>query len=72
MHIKEIIINGGKINIFDALCFVMGISSLENLKETNLKALKYKKGPEGKEEVSITIIFDNTDKKNSALGFEKL
>ena len=70
MHIKEIIINGGKINIFDALCFVMGISSLENLKETNLEALKYKKGPEGKEEASITIILDNTDKKNSALGFE--
>ena len=59
-----------KFNIFDALCFVMGISSLEKLKETNLEALKYKKGPEGKEEASITIILDNTDKKNSVLGFE--
>ena len=61
----------GKSNIFDALCFVMGISSLANVRATNLQDLIYKKGLAGIDKASVTVIFDNTDKSNSPVGYEE-
>ena len=60
----------GKSNIFDALCFVMGISSLANVRATNLQDLIYKKGLAGIDKASVTVIFDNTDKNNCPVGYE--
>ena len=60
----------GKSNIFDALCFVMGISSLSNVRATNLQDLIYKKGLAGIDKASVTVIFDNSDKSNSPVGYE--
>ena len=61
----------GKSNIFDALCFVMGISSLANVRAANLQDLIYKKGLAGIDKASVTVIFDNTDKSNSPVGYEE-
>ena len=52
----------GKSNIFDALCFVMGISSLSNVRATNLQDLIYKKGLAGIDKATVTVIFDNSDR----------
>ena len=60
----------GKSNIFDALCFVMGISSLANVRASNLQDLIYKKGLAGIDKASVTVIFDNSDKNNSPVGYE--
>ena len=60
----------GKSNIFDALCFVMGISSLANVRATNLQDLIYKKGLAGIDKASVTVIFDNVDKSNCPVGYE--
>ena len=61
----------GKSNIFDALCFVMGISSLANVRAANLQDLIYKKGLAGIDKASVTVIFENTDKTNSPVGYEE-
>ena len=60
----------GKSNIFDALCFVMGISSLANVRAANLQDLIYKKGLAGIDKASVTVIFENSDKTNSPVGYE--
>jgi len=60
----------GKSNIFDALCFVMGISSLSNVRAANLQDLIYKKGLAGIDKATVTVIFDNSDKSNSPVGYE--
>ena len=61
----------GKSNIFDALCFVMGISSLANVRAANLQDLIYKKGLAGIDKASVTVIFENSDKNNSPVGYEE-
>ena len=60
----------GKSNIFDALCFVMGISSLSNVRAANLQDLIYKKGLAGIDKACVTVIFDNSDKNNSPVGYD--
>jgi len=60
----------GKSNIFDALCFLLGITSLSNVRASNLTDLIYKKGNAGINKASVTIIFDNTDKSSSPIAYE--
>jgi len=63
-------LNGsGKSNIFDAICFLMGITSLHNVRVSNLKELIYKSGNSGITKATVTIVFDNTDKKRSPPGY---
>ena len=64
-------LNGsGKSNIFDAICFLLGITALANVRASNLQELIYNKGNTGITKASVTIVFDNTDKKSSPLGCE--
>lgn len=77
-------LNGsGKSNILDAICFVLGLStlSLVNLLDfydintikarvNSLQELIYKFGHAGVTKASVSIVFDNTDKKSSPVGFE--
>ena len=64
-------LNGsGKSNIFDAICFLLGISSLLNVRASNLQELVYNKGNTGISKASVTIIFDNRDKSTSPVGCE--
>ncbi|CAI4060934.1 hypothetical protein N7582_001755 [Saccharomyces uvarum] len=63
-------LNGsGKSNILDAICFVLGIASMTTVRASSLQDLIYKRGQAGVTKASVTIVFDNTDKSNSPIGF---
>ncbi|XP_043916286.1 structural maintenance of chromosomes protein 2 [Protopterus annectens] len=64
-------LNGsGKSNILDSICFLLGISNLTQVRASNLQDLVYKNGQAGITKATVSITFDNTDKKQSPLGFE--
>lgn len=64
-------LNGsGKSNILDAICFVLGIASMATVRASNLQDLIYKRGQAGVTKASVTIVFDNSDKAKSPIGFE--
>ncbi|PVV00283.1 hypothetical protein BB560_005340, partial [Smittium megazygosporum] len=64
-------LNGsGKSNVLDALCFVLGIKNYKLLRSSNIMDLIYKKGQAGITKASVTVIFNNTDKKSSPVGYE--
>ena len=82
-------LNGsGKSNILDAICFVLGITSMSTVRAQNIQVsqllelfvmssrlrfqdLIYKRGQAGVTKASVTIVFDNRDKKKSPIGFEE-
>eukprot|EP00051_Salpingoeca_urceolata_P022933 m.381612 g.381612 ORF g.381612 m.381612 type:complete len:1209 (+) comp20043_c0_seq2:233-3859(+) len=65
-------LNGsGKSNILDAICFVLGISNLSQVRAGNLQELVYKMGQAGVTKACVTIVFDNTDKAQSPVGYEQ-
>ncbi|KAK9408080.1 structural maintenance of chromosomes protein 2 [Crotalus adamanteus] len=64
-------LNGsGKSNILDSICFLLGITNLSQVRASNLQDLVYKNGQAGITKASVSITFDNFDKKQSPLGFE--
>mmetsp|Transcript_24228 Transcript_24228/g.73907 ORF Transcript_24228/g.73907 Transcript_24228/m.73907 type:complete len:226 (+) Transcript_24228:355-1032(+) len=64
-------LNGsGKSNILDAICFVLGISNLSQVRAANLQDLVYKQGQAGVTKASVTIVFDNSEIKSSPVGYE--
>nr|QIC49989.1 structural maintenance of chromosomes protein 2 [Actinia equina] len=64
-------LNGsGKSNILDSICFLLGISNLSQVRAGSLQELVYKGGQAGVTKATVTITFDNTDKKQSPLGYE--
>jgi len=64
-------LNGsGKSNILDAICFVLGISNLTQVRVGNLSELVYKQGQAGVTKASVTVVFNNEDKNNSPVGYE--
>ncbi|KAJ7386503.1 Structural maintenance of chromosomes protein 2 [Desmophyllum pertusum] len=64
-------LNGsGKSNILDSICFLLGISNLSQVRASSLQELVYKGGQAGITKATVTITFDNTDKKQSPLGYE--
>ncbi|XP_039434648.1 structural maintenance of chromosomes protein 2 [Culex pipiens pallens] len=65
-------LNGtGKSNILDSICFVLGISNLVHVRATSLQELVYKSGQAGVTKATVTLVFDNTDKDQCPLGYEK-
>jgi len=60
----------GKSNILDAICFVLGISKLSQVRVDKLSELVYKNGQAGVTKASVTIVFDNSDTKVSPVGYE--
>lgn len=65
-------LNGsGKSNILDSICFVLGISQLKQVRANNLQELVYKQGQSRVTKASVTIVFDNSDKKGSPVGYEQ-
>ncbi|KAI1658511.1 putative SMC2 protein [Daldinia decipiens] len=65
-------LNGsGKSNILDAICFVLGITSMSTVRAQNIQDLIYKRGQAGVTKASVTIVFDNMDKQKSPIGFEE-
>jgi structural maintenance of chromosome 2 len=65
-------LNGsGKSNILDAICFVLGITNLSQVRAGNLSELVYKQGQAGVNKATVTIVFNNEDTANSPVGFEQ-
>ncbi|KAI9804517.1 MAG: hypothetical protein M1825_001416 [Sarcosagium campestre] len=65
-------LNGsGKSNILDSICFVLGITNMSTVRAQNLQDLIYKRGQAGVTKASVTIVFDNRDKRKSPIGFEE-
>ncbi|ORZ33933.1 RecF/RecN/SMC [Catenaria anguillulae PL171] len=63
-------LNGsGKSNILDAICFVLGIETLRHLRAASLQDLVYKRGQAGIQKASVSIVFDNSNKDNSPIGY---
>ncbi|KZC13859.1 PREDICTED: structural maintenance of chromosomes protein 2 [Dufourea novaeangliae] len=60
----------GKSNILDAICFVLGISNLGQVRAASLQDLVYKSGQAGIKKASVTITFDNRDRNSSPMGYE--
>eukprot|EP01094_Clydonella_sp_ATCC50884_P014952 TRINITY_DN25529_c0_g1_i1.p1 TRINITY_DN25529_c0_g1~~TRINITY_DN25529_c0_g1_i1.p1 ORF type:complete len:1204 (+),score=388.83 TRINITY_DN25529_c0_g1_i1:89-3613(+) len=60
----------GKSNILDAIVFVLGINNLSQVRASDLQGLVYKKGQAGITKASVTLVFDNEDKRNSPAGYE--
>ncbi|KAK4552078.1 Structural maintenance of chromosomes protein 2 [Recurvomyces mirabilis] len=65
-------LNGsGKSNILDAICFCLGIGRFELLRANGgASDLIYKRGQAGITKASVTLVFDNSDKPKSPIGFE--
>ena len=64
-------LNGsGKSNVLDAVCFVFGITTLSNVRVTNLQELIYKQGKSGVTKATVSILFDNSDRRSSPIGLE--
>ncbi|XP_057366441.1 structural maintenance of chromosomes protein 2-like [Daphnia carinata] len=64
-------LNGsGKSNILDAICFLLGITNLSHVRAMNLQELVYKSGQAGVTKATVTVTFDNKDKKQSPIGYE--
>ena len=64
-------LNGsGKSNILDAICFVLGISNLSQVRVGNLQELVYKQGQAGVTKATVTVVFNNSDVATSPVGYE--
>ncbi|KAF4372098.1 hypothetical protein F8388_000314 [Cannabis sativa] len=64
-------LNGsGKSNILDSICFVLGITNLQQVRASNLQELVYKQGQAGITKATVSIVFDNSDRNRSPLGYE--
>ena len=49
--------------MFDAICFVLGITRMEQVRASTLDDLIYKNGQAGVTKATVSITFDNRDKK---------
>ncbi|XP_014675527.1 PREDICTED: structural maintenance of chromosomes protein 2-like [Priapulus caudatus] len=64
-------LNGsGKSNILDAICFLLGITNLQQVRASSLQELVYKGGQSGVTKASVTVTFDNSDRSQSPVGYE--
>lgn len=61
----------GKSNLLDAICFVLGISNLSQVRVAGLQELVYKQGQSRVSRASVTIVFDNRAKSKSPIGYEE-
>jgi structural maintenance of chromosome 2 len=65
-------LNGsGKSNVLDSICFVLGISNLSQVRASNLQELIYKSGNAGITKATVSITFDNLDKKLAPPGYDE-
>jgi structural maintenance of chromosome 2 len=61
----------GKSNILDAICFVLGISCLSQVRVTTKQEYIYKNGQAGISKANVTILFDNRDKARCHEAYKK-
>ncbi|KAG1878968.1 condensin complex subunit SMC2 [Suillus subluteus] len=66
-------LNGsGKSNILDAICFVLGITNMSQMRAQNQQDLIYKRGQAGVTKASVTIVFDNSDREKESSWIREL
>ncbi|KAG2329742.1 hypothetical protein Bca52824_000922 [Brassica carinata] len=72
-HFKAITgLNGsGKSNILDSICFVLGITNLQQVRAASLQELVYKQGQAGITKATVSVTFDNSEVNKSPLGYEQ-
>lgn len=64
-------LNGsGKSNVLDSICFVLGITNLSQVRASSLQELVYKNGQAGIRKATVTLVFDNSNKDVSPVGYE--
>ncbi|KAK1224650.1 Structural maintenance of chromosomes protein 2 [Marasmius sp. AFHP31] len=64
-------LNGsGKSNILDAIAFVLGLTNMSTMRAQHQADLVYKKGQAGITKASVTIVFDNSERDKSPVGYE--
>ncbi|KAF9255221.1 condensin complex subunit SMC2 [Marasmius fiardii PR-910] len=64
-------LNGsGKSNILDAIAFVLGLTNMSTMRAQHQADLVYKKGQAGITKASVTIVFDNSEREKSPVGYE--
>ena len=64
-------LNGsGKSNILDSICFVMGITNMQQVMASNLQELVYKQGQAGVTKATVSIVFDNSNRSRSPISYE--
>ncbi|XP_034711557.1 structural maintenance of chromosomes protein 2-1-like [Vitis riparia] len=64
-------LNGScKSNILDSICFVLGIINLRQVLASNLQELVYKQGQAGITKATVSVVFDNSDRSRSPLGYQ--
>ena len=61
----------GKSNILDAICFVLGITNLSQVRAGSLSELVYKQGQAGVNKATVTIVFNNKEEATSPVGYEQ-
>lgn len=61
----------GKSNILDAICFVLGITTLSTVRVANKQEYIYKNGQAGISKANVTILFDNSDKNRCHEAYKK-
>lgn len=63
-------LNGsGKSNILDAICFVLGLENLRQVRAGSIQDLVYKRGQTGINKASVSIVFNNSDSLRSPAGY---
>lgn len=60
----------GKSNILDAICFVLGISNLQQVRVHSVQELVYKHGQAGVKKATVSIVFNNDNRDASPVGYE--
>ncbi|KAL6127038.1 hypothetical protein ACLB2K_075083 [Fragaria x ananassa] len=64
-------LNGsGKSNILDSICFVLGITNLQQVRAANLQERVYKQGQAGITKATVSIVFDNSTIRTGRAGYE--
>ncbi|KAG8391599.1 hypothetical protein BUALT_Bualt01G0204200 [Buddleja alternifolia] len=64
-------LNGlGKSNILGSICFVLGITNSQQVRASNLQELVYKQGQAGITKSTVSVVFDNSDRSRSPLGYD--
>uniref|UniRef100_A0AC34GRX0 SMC hinge domain-containing protein n=1 Tax=Panagrolaimus sp. ES5 TaxID=591445 RepID=A0AC34GRX0_9BILA len=60
----------GKSNVLDAICFVLGISNIKQVRAQHLADLIYKQGQAGISKASVAATFEHNDKNHRVPGFD--
>lgn len=60
----------GKSNVLDAICFVLGISNIKQVRAQHLADLIYKQGQAGISKASVTATFEHNNKNHRVPGYD--